>query len=403
MTSLPDDVAAAIARGVAAFVRDSRPAELPARLRPIQKVTHDRALARHREALLAALDDEPMRARILEWLDDRPPLRRSDVDLVRIACERPEGWEDRLAGRSIAASRSGPAVDERVAELETRLRSERRRARGTRRELSAVKEAREREDRARRAETARLSRSIGDLAKRAERAEAQAKEAMARAERAADEVRRERRRARREADEADDSMRSLKGRVRELVAENRELRHTVADLTDQLERMRNARRRRVPKAPGAPEARTPLPVPPGLFEDSPETLEAWLKSPAAVLLVDGYNVTKSEGGFGDLTLEYQRRILVDNMAALVRRYGVEATIVFDGSRVAPGTSRRSRGRVKVEYSKPNEIADDHLIAKLESMPPHPVIVVTNDRELQERASALGATLARSGQLLALIR
>jgi rRNA-processing protein FCF1 len=56
----------------------------------------------------------------------------------------------------------------------------------------------------------------------------------------------------------------------------------------------------------------------------------------------------------------------------------------------------------VEYSA-GETADDHLIARLERLPPQPVIVVTNDKELQQRASALRATVASSDQLLALAR
>jgi predicted RNA-binding protein with PIN domain len=59
--------------------------------------------------------------------------------------------------------------------------------------------------------------------------------------------------------------------------------------------------------------------------------------------------------------------------------------------------------VRIEYSRPDEIADDHLIAKLEELPASPVIVATNDRELQQRSAALGATIATSDQLLALIR
>jgi rRNA-processing protein FCF1 len=57
----------------------------------------------------------------------------------------------------------------------------------------------------------------------------------------------------------------------------------------------------------------------------------------------------------------------------------------------------------VEYST-GEIADDHLIARLEGLPvDNPVVFVTNDRELQRRAAALGATIATPSQLLALAR
>jgi predicted RNA-binding protein with PIN domain len=76
-------------------------------------------------------------------------------------------------------------------------------------------------------------------------------------------------------------------------------------------------------------------------------------------------------------------------------------VVFDGSDIAPGTSRLGKKRVRVEYSRPGEIADDHLVAKLASLPPHPVVLVTGDKELQERAGAEGATIAVAAQLLEL--
>ena len=80
-----------------------------------------------------------------------------------------------------------------------------------------------------------------------------------------------------------------------------------------------------------------------------------------------------------------------------------STIVFDGALMEPAAVRRKRRTVVVAYSKPPEIADDHLVALLEERPNYPVIVVTNDRELQDKSVALGATIARSEQLLAIIR
>jgi predicted RNA-binding protein with PIN domain len=143
-------------------------------------------------------------------------------------------------------------------------------------------------------------------------------------------------------------------------------------------------------------------VPKGRFEDAPETLGEWLR-PGVTLIVDGYNVTKAERGFGELELEVQRDRLIEETEKLARRKKVQGTIVFDGSEVPPGTSRRRKGTVRVEFSAPDEIADDHIVALIEAMPPDPVVVVTNDRELQERARSLGATIARSDQLLALIK
>ena len=120
-------------------------------------------------------------------------------------------------------------------------------------------------------------------------------------------------------------------------------------------------------------------------------------------MVDGYNVTKAEGGFAEMSLADQRDRLVDELTRLALKHSIEVTVVFDGAEVAPGTARRSRRRVKVEYSKPPETADDHLVARLADLPPEAVIVATNDRELQERVAARGATVATSAQLLTLLR
>jgi predicted RNA-binding protein with PIN domain len=143
-------------------------------------------------------------------------------------------------------------------------------------------------------------------------------------------------------------------------------------------------------------------VPPGRLPEDPETLDEWLV-PGVWLLVDGYNVTKAEGGFGNLSLASQRDRLVDEVRRLATRKRLRATVVFDGSKVPPGTRRLERGPVAVEYSSPDEVADDHLVAMLEAAPADPAVLVTNDRDLQERAGALGATIATSQQLLALIR
>jgi predicted RNA-binding protein with PIN domain len=121
------------------------------------------------------------------------------------------------------------------------------------------------------------------------------------------------------------------------------------------------------------------------------------------LLVDGYNVAKQEGAFKALSGEDQRARTLAEVDRLVRRHGVSTTVVFDGAEVAPGISRRRHGLAKVEYSRPPEIADDHLVALLASWPPGPVVVATSDKELQDRCRALGSTIATSEQLLAALR
>ncbi|HEX2239578.1 MAG TPA: NYN domain-containing protein [Actinomycetota bacterium] len=209
------------------------------------------------------------------------------------------------------------------------------------------------------------------------------------------------RRARRDLERAHAEIDELRRALRE---EKRKVAATVPKPAK--ERLAGRGRARVPSEPEAEVAtgpRSPLPVPLGRLADDPETLLAWLDTPRVHLLVDGYNVAKAEGGYGDLELATQRERVVDGVARVARKKKIAATVVFDGSDVTPGTLRRSARPVKVEYSAPGQIADDHLVVLLEKLPSTPVVVVTNDRELQERARALGATIATSEQLLALIR
>ncbi|MGH2755370.1 MAG: NYN domain-containing protein, partial [Actinomycetota bacterium] len=219
----------------------------------------------------------------------------------------------------------------------------------------------------------------------------------------AERAERELRRARKDADKVAFERDKLRLQLKEARKELREAKARIA-----ASERKQAAKKKSPKVAARPEKaatrgpRKPLPVPKGRMEDAPETLREWL-GPGVTLIVDGYNVTKAEGGFGTLDLDVQRDRLIDEVGKLVRRKKAAGTIVFDGSEVPPGTSRGRRGAVRVEFSAPDEIADDHIVALIERLPPAPVVLVTNDRELQERARKQGATVATSDQLLGLLR
>ncbi|HEX2239577.1 MAG TPA: hypothetical protein VHJ82_00320 [Actinomycetota bacterium] len=101
MDDLPDDVAATLARGVGAYVRTTSLADLPTALKRFKRfASTEKGLVPHRRALLSALEDEPTRALIGEWLGEKPPLPKRDVELLRLAVSRPEGWADELRGTS---------------------------------------------------------------------------------------------------------------------------------------------------------------------------------------------------------------------------------------------------------------------------------------------------------------
>ena len=230
--------------------------------------------------------------------------------------------------------------------------------------------------------------------------------ARAEAGRLRSEVEKLERRVKKEVAAARAGEQESKAQLRTVRKELSGARRRIAELELAVESVERSRRPGTSRARSgdAPEGpRRPLPVPPGRFADDPLTLEAWLDAPHVHLLVDGYNVPKSPEGFPELDLPTQRERLIEQLEKLVLRKKVPVTVVFDGSDVGPGKSRLGRTRVRVEYSRSGEIADDHLMAKLSSLPPHPVVLVTGDRELQERAEAEGATIAVSSQLLALAR
>jgi predicted RNA-binding protein with PIN domain len=405
---LPDDVAAQVVRLVGQYLRVTPPRSLPPAVRAFRGF-RPQALQKRGAAVLKALEDDDLRAGILEWLEDGgTPLSPEEADILRIAAERPDDWIEQLAGLSTMAE---PEPAERSApdqELVGKLERAEERMRKARADARKAKEASRHESDALRSEVASLRTRVEELEAALAAQRAAADEARRSASDAGDAAARAMRRARREIDSARADADEARKRARALQRDGDRSRDRVRALEEERESLRaaleTARRKAPEPVPFPPKTRrrAPLPVPKGRLPEDPQTLYEWLSADGVRLLIDGYNVTKSEGGFGDLSLEGQRERLIDEVSKLVARKRVPTTIVFDGSEVGPGTGHRPRGAVKVEYSLPGEIADDHLVALL-GTGTEATILVTSDRDLQSRAEALGATIASSTQLLALIR
>lgn len=404
--NVPDDVAASLAASIGAYIRATPTQDLPGRLRRF-KSWRPKALAEHRGELLDVLDDEVERKRMLKWLsDNKSGLRRPDADLLRIACERADEWESELASRSTGPSRTksvqpGPDLATALQEERRKLRAVKEEARGARREARAAADAERRR-------TDRLAQEARGLRDRLTAAEKAALVMTSEATRAEATFDRERRKLAREVERAKRERDDLRRELKDARRSNRALERRVAELEANVEKREGSSSPASNHfsrglAPPPPAERQPLRVPAGLFDDSPKTLSVWLDAPQVTLLVDGYNAAKAQEGYGRLDLPSQRTRLVDEVDRLARRHGVPAIIVFDGAKIAPGVARRRRHGVSVVYSRPTESADDHLVALLDELPNHPVILVTTDRELRERAARQGASLAYSAQLLALIR
>lgn len=388
---------AALATALGAYVRSAPAHDLPQRLRRLRTFT-PAGLRPHHGEILKLLDDETARALITDWLTNgRPPLSKAQVEVLRRACEAGDAWRELLVPVTPAGGgRAGPAPGASGEDKVKRARQEARRARQEGRDIAA-------RERTRAAELASEVQTLRDGLVAYESSLAAARSAV---EEAHEKHRRAQRRWERkvagvtaERDEAKKETAELRRELRALRADARRLeREVAAERARPRQRQTSAARAKAP-----PARRAPLDVPKGRLEDDPETLAGWLGSDNVHLLVDGYNVTLAEGGFGELDLAAQRDRLVHGLAALARRHKVKATIVFDGAEVTPRPRRPRAGPVTVAYSRPDEIADDHLVALLEGLPPVPVVVATNDQELQRRARRHGATVATSNQLLALLR
>ena len=398
---LPPDVSALLVKGVGAYLRQSAQLDLPTRLRRFRGFT-DKSLMRHAPELLGVLEDEAQRALIDQWLTDGKAAVSKNVSAaLTVAARREEGWAEELRKMSnVADGVSGTSEATGDKGLEKAVEREKAKAIKARDELRLLRDESAATQKKAAAEITSLTGQVTELKTQLKDAVSRATAAEKQAGKSEERAEREVRLARKDADEAEQQMLKLKDDAKGLRKELEEVRAELARLSAP-DKPKPAPRKKGAKAPSGP--RKPLSIPKGRYEDAPETLDEWLGAPRVHLVIDGYNVTKAEGGYGDLPLEKQRERLIDEAGKLAARRKVTTTIVFDGSEeVGPRPTRAGRSPVKVEYSKA-EIADDHIVALIERLPAYPLILATNDRELQERARTHGATIATSNQLLALFR
>lgn len=149
--------------------------------------------------------------------------------------------------------------------------------------------------------------------------------------------------------------------------------------------------------------RRPVPLPPGVLDDSSEAADHLIRVPGIAVLVDGYNV--SQTGWPGLPIAEQRRRLVDALTELAARTGADVSVVFDGSDTAwPAPVATTARAVRVSFSPAGVEADDVVIERVAELAPlRPVVVVSSDRRVQDGARASGANVVSSAQLLAALR
>ena len=143
------------------------------------------------------------------------------------------------------------------------------------------------------------------------------------------------------------------------------------------------------------------PVPPGVVAASPPGIEAMLRATDALLVIDGYNVTKR--AWPDASPAEQRERLGVAVSQLHRRLGCGVLSVFDGDGSAPGSPRR-RGGVHVVFSDADEEADEVVVREVAALPKRiPVVVASSDAWIREHAEAAGAVVVPANALLDTLR
>jgi len=329
--------------------------------------------------------------------------------------ERLRGLDERIANLEEARRRAEVALagaEAQAGTLETQLK-EARRARRTGEERVAADLA------AARARVEELEAALAEAVRRRGEAEAQAK---AEARRAAAEQR-----ARTEAEQAAEADApppepapppSPPGPDPAVVAEAAE---TTARLAEAIEgaarlagRVADLLSPEGAESPAgaapAPESPRPRParpkrarvqVPPGMMADTPEAAETMVRTPELAVVVDGYNVSML--AWPDMPVAEQRERLFGALAEFQLRTRVGVILVFDGADVL-GVRPPRRPGLRVVFSAAGQEADVVVVEEVAARPLDvPVLVVSSDTWVRNRAEALGAQVLPSAVFLALLR
>ena len=418
-----------------------------------------------RSAVIDAFLDRPeVMAAISAWSPEqaveviRDASLRSDLGLVASAlwAGRPQGWEfglgvavamadrvreeqaerdDAVAVRTeiegLEEARRRADVQRRAAEeqasrLERELKEERRSRRA--REEEAAREARAAEARADQLASA-LERERASVEATREKAQREAERARE-ADREARDARRQLEHLEREnqhlsdrlarAPEAGSGLRSED--VQALLDAAEHAQRLTSGLTGVASHLRRARANAAQEeaaqaaaAQRAAERGEPMPAvtrssrpkravvapPPGMITEDPVALEAMLRTPGVMLVIDGYNV--SMAGWGGESIRIQRDRLLNACAALHARLRCAITLVFDGADVE-GVPVPRRPGVHVVFSEAGQEADHVVVEGVKSLPfDVPVIVASSDHWVREHSEQAGARVVAADAILRVLR
>lgn len=420
-----DDLPVAVRTRVLALVADVLPdvPQLPPSLRRVAAFAPARRARLGAGAITQGLDDDDLRDRVAHQVSVRrqEELRALRDGTMHDALEaaaldwlvRPQGWTRRL-DTSVGAVEA--ELEERAeAAQQAQEQRWRQRAEDAEQQLRELRAAHRQQVDSYKREVADLRRKLGEAragqregtqealaaARTAEEARAAAEVALAAQEK---EVRRLATQVQRLEAEGREDRRSGRAERDQATARTRMLLDTLLDAAAGLRR-----ELALPPSTTTPGERVEAdlaagtPVAPGrsVVDAGPAMLEQYLALPRARLVVDGYNVSMAT--WPSSSLEAQRTRLVGGLAALVARTGAETTVVFDGADADTRPPVAAPRGVKVLFSPRGVIADEVIGELVEAEPRgRVVVVVSDDREVQQRAQRAGARVASSGSLAALL-
>ena len=131
--------------------------------------------------------------------------------------------------------------------------------------------------------------------------------------------------------------------------------------------------------------REPVRFPKGLAPDSPEALSALVAQGPDVFYVDGYNVA---GQIADHFHSSTARSTVTAKAGrLAAAAGARVVVLFDAVGVEGRETITAKGPVEVHFTK-SQIADDVIVEAIIANPSR-AVVISSDRELNNRCAAAG--------------
>jgi predicted RNA-binding protein with PIN domain len=416
--TLPEPVRQRIIALTAAALPGLPADEIPPPLRRVAKFAPNRRARLGAPAIAAQLTVDPLfrqriTARVLADAGDlgetvltgTAPAAADPVEVAALAyLARPPGWQDLIeaSGAAVRAEADKAVIDELVREAEQRAtRAEHDRA-------VARVEAEKLRD-----ELARLREELGQLREEHRQLTRALRETQARERRANELLATERGRAARAAADADAELRRARARLAEAEAAVGAARASAKEarsvddarlwlLLETIGQAALGLRRELALEPAerlpadfvADAFAEPNPITAAgaaaraRDTDDPARLDQLLALPKAHLIVDGYNVTKR--GFGEMSLEQQRKRLVSGLGGLAAQTGDEVTVVFDGAERIHGLPPSPRG-VRVLFSRKGETADELIRRLVRAEPPgRPVVVISSDREVADGVRRHGA-------------